>query len=394
VRKFHRWIAVFAVVAGLYYGTTGIVMQLMDLRALLNHAPATDPTMQAMRVGINGPPNFQVISEPDYAAQPLPPGFDFDTALATILQAGRSALGNAPFSYIDIRVQNGRPVGQIASGGRLFGFDAVTSASLGAPQPVIQPPLSLPSLRNTVKDYHRLRIYGRWALAFDLVVAAALLTLIATGMVLYFQLLRARGRLGKYALYWSGGGIWRSLHRLIGLIAALLLSVVALSGSVLAASSLGVAIRGGVRPGLTADVSAPLPDANLPAMLHTGVTAQKASNGNSPVKLLRLRFFAGMPQVVFVWGDDDVRQTAFNADTGRVAGLSEPGYPDPGVLFGWNVTQTAKRIHRGDVIGLSGRWMDLLTGAALLYLSVSGVIMYVELWRKRQQRGLQGFFWP
>ena len=369
-------------------------MQWMDLRALLGHAPATDPTMQAMRVGINGPPNFQVIREPDYAAEPLPDDFDFDAALATILAAGRTAIGDAPRSFIDFRVLDGRPVGQVATQGRLFGFDAATGAVLGEPAPVTQPPLSLPSLRNTVKDYHRLRTYGRWALVGDLVVAAAMLVIIATGLVVYARLLRARARTGRRALYWPAGGLWRSLHRLIGLVAALCLFVVAISGSVLAASSLGVAIRGGVRPGLTADVSSPLSDERLPAMLRTTLASHSALHANAPVRVLRLRLFAGMPQGVVVWGNEEVTQTAFNAATGRVAGLSEPGYPDPGVMFGWNVTQMAKQIHRGDFIGLPGRWMGLLAGLSLIYLSVSGFAMYFELWKRRRQRGLRAIFWP
>src|SRR5258706_7896280 len=133
MRRVHRWIAVFAVVAGIYYGSTGLLLQTMDLRALYSRAPATSPTMQSIRVGINGTPNFQVIREPDYAADPLPADFDFETALTTVVRGGRATIGNAPVSFLEFRVLDGERVGQLASQGQLFRFDATTGASLGAP---------------------------------------------------------------------------------------------------------------------------------------------------------------------------------------------------------------------------------------------------------------------
>jgi hypothetical protein len=34
-------------------------------------------------------------------------------------------------------------------------------------------------------------------------------------------------------------------------------------------------------------------------------------------------------------------------------------------LLGWQAHQIAKQVHRGDYIGLSGRWMDLAAGLSL-----------------------------
>jgi hypothetical protein len=79
MRTVHRFVAVFAVLIGLYIGSTGTLIQLLDLRALLSHAPASDPSMQAIREGHDGPPSFQVIVDSDYFGEPLPADFNFDT---------------------------------------------------------------------------------------------------------------------------------------------------------------------------------------------------------------------------------------------------------------------------------------------------------------------------
>jgi uncharacterized iron-regulated membrane protein len=397
MRTVHRWVAVLAVLFGLYYGSTGLFIQLIDQRALLSHAGASDPTMQAIRVGHDGPPNFQVIREPDYSAAALPGDFDFDAALPTVMQAGRAAVSNGPIAFLEFRMLNGRPVGQVASKGQLFGFDASTGAVLGVPSKVTLPPLSLPSFRNSVKDVHRLRTFGPWVMLVDLIAALALLVMIVTGLVVYFRLWRARARMKRAALYWSAGGWWRSLHRFVGLIAALFLIIVAISGGILASSSIGVnisaAIRGGARPGLTADVASPLVDGELAPLLHTTLSAYRSTTRDAAVKVIRLRHFAGMPQGVVITGGAETTQLVFNAISGRAVSESEPGYPDTGMPFGWQVTQIAKQVHRGDFIGVSGRWMSIFAGLSLLYLTISGVVMYFELWNRRRQRGSSGLFW-
>ena len=65
MRKVHRFLAVFAMFFGLYVGTTGTLIQLIDLKTLLSHAPASDPNLQSIREGYDGPPNFQVLGEGD-----------------------------------------------------------------------------------------------------------------------------------------------------------------------------------------------------------------------------------------------------------------------------------------------------------------------------------------
>jgi uncharacterized iron-regulated membrane protein len=149
-------------------------------------------------------------------------------------------------------------------------------------------------------------------------------------------------------------------------------------------------------PGMSADYSSPLPDAKLPVMLRTTISSYQASKGVTPIKVLRLRYFAGMPQgVIVAVGNDatDARQLVFNADTGKRASMTEPGYPDVVFPFGWEEHELMKQIHRGDIFGLPGRLMDVFAGLSLVFLSVSGLVMYVDLLRRRSRSGRKQLFW-
>jgi uncharacterized iron-regulated membrane protein len=397
MRKIHRFIAVFAVIFAIFIASTGVVLQTMDLQALLRHAPATDPTMQGIRAGIDGPPNFRVVRDSDYSARPLPADFNYDSALGTVIAAGRTALGDAPMSYVELRMVDGKPVGQVASRGRLYRFDATSGQRLGTASEIKLLPISTPSLRNSIKNVHRMQAFGGWAIAVDIVAGLLMCAMIFTGLALYLQLYRARHRMRRSALYWFAGDWWRTLHRGVSITAALFLTVIAVSGTTLAISSIGVvinqALQNGKRPGLTVDVSAPLASNELPRMLHTTLDAYHRARPGVAVRALRLRYFAGMPQGIILSADEDIRQLVFNAATGQPASLHEPGYPATGQTFGWQVDETAKQIHRGDYFGLSGRWMSLLSGLSLLYIAVSGTIMYLDLWKRRRKKGRRALFW-
>jgi uncharacterized iron-regulated membrane protein len=397
MRAVHRYIAVFVVLFAVYVSSTGLLTQTVDLQALLRRAPATDPTMQAIRVGQGGPPNFKVMRDPDYAAAAMPAGFDYDAALAKVTASARTALGDAPRSFVEFRMLDGRPAVRVASQGRIWPFDATTGAVAGATVPVTLAAMEQPSLRNQLKSFHRLGMFGPWAYALDLLMGLGLCAMMVTGAVMYVRMLTGRVRQGRYALYWSAGGWWRALHRTVGAVAVVFLSVLVLSGTFLAFNALAIninkALAHGKRPGLTADVSSPLTDAELPSLLHVTLGAYGRGHPGVPPRVVRLRYFAGMPQGVVITSGPEATQLVFNAATGQPASEAEPGYPQTGMPFGWRVGQIVKQIHRGDLIGLPGRVVAVLAGASLLYLAVSGVVVYLDLWRRRRKMGRPGLFW-
>ena len=114
-----------------------------------------------------------------------------------------------------------------------------------------------------------------------------------------------------------------------------------------------------------------------------------------PIKVLRLRNFAGMPQGVVIAGNGsgDAHQSAYNSMTGLPASEWEPGYPPTGYLTGWQFHETVKKIHRGDYFGITGRWFDLVTGLAIIFLPVSGGVMYYTMWIQRRRAGRKSLYW-
>jgi len=405
MRSVHRNIAFLVSVFALYLGITGTLIQITDLHTLWTHAPATDPNLQAIRESINGPPNYQVIADTDYSAAELPAGFGFEHALASGLRSATNMLGSTPVRYIEVRMAGNRPVIQVRFPSRLLAFDAVSGEELpdlarSHLDPTPPQSQGVPSIRTTIKGLHRMTAFGDRALYVNVTVGVGLCTLIFTGLVMYFRLLSARIRFRGPSPLWYAGGWWRTLHRGVAVIAALFVVLATLSGFMLAIDSLGhglfmANLKAGSGPPRTrfADVSSPLTNAELPAMLRTTMAAFRAGEPVAPIKVIRLRYFAGMPQGIIVSGNQDVRQLVYNAASGRRVSMTEPGYPATGQPFGWQEHQLMKQIHRGDWLGLPGRGMDLIAGLSLVFLSASGIAMYLDLWVRRRRGGRAGLLW-
>jgi uncharacterized iron-regulated membrane protein len=398
VRTVHRLTALFAGLIMLYMGVTGSLIQSIDLRTLHRHTPASDPNMQAIHESIYGPPNYLVITDSDYEAPPLPAGLDLATSLDKVLHASREIVGVAPLSFIELRMKAGRPVGQVKSGDRLLAFDVMTGAPAD-PVPIVNAATlrATPSQHNSIKNLHRLTTYGQWTICITLLFALALCVFLVTGLWLYFRLLAARARIGRRRLFWFSGGWWRTLHRVIAVAASVLVLVVALSGTWLAMDSIALEIylfvHHGNRSGVRVDESSALPDSQLQAMLRTTVESHAADRPEAPIKVLRLRYFAGMPQGVIVDGGKDTQQYVYNSLDGRKVSETEPGYPSTGFPFGFQIHQIAKQIHRGDYFGLTGRWLDLLAGLSIVFLAISGAVMYFNLWSQRRRGGRKSLLW-
>ncbi|MHB8284316.1 MAG: PepSY-associated TM helix domain-containing protein [Caulobacteraceae bacterium] len=406
LKSIHRGVTVFVVLFLLYLGGTGVMIQLIDMRSLATHASPFDPNVRAMREAFDGPGTYQVIATSDYVAEPLPARADLPAMFARVMAGARRDLGEAPLKFVELRMVDGRAVGQVNLGTSLRRFDANTGVTLGAaPLPLDEdtPPISQ---RNVFKNLHRMTTFGNWALWINIAVSIALATLIVTGTIMYAKLVIGRTRIGRKGLFWVAGGWWRSLHRAVSILAAVFLVVVTVSGAWLAVESLGLAMNiaamrsahssGGTPLGRLRrqdDGSAPLQDARLPAMLQTTLGAYRHAVPDGGLRVIRLRWYGGMPQGGVVTGEATARQLVYDAISGRRAYASAPGAPRSLFPFGWTTHQLAKSIHRGDYFGIPGRIMDLLAGLSMIYLSVSGIVMYVELWKRRAKSGRKQFLW-
>jgi hypothetical protein len=200
----------------------------------------------------------------------------------------------------------------------------------------------------------------------------------------------------------------RGIHRWVSIVAAIFVLYVAATGLMMAFDSVWTTAYmashglmpssggGGPPPALIQMFAndGTVADADLAPMLSTTLAAARITASDSqPPRVIRLRTYGGMPQGVVVTGDEVADQQVFNARTGEPAGLYEPGYPRTPMPLQWGVHETWKRLHRGDYFGLAGRWMDLMTGLSILFLTVSGCVMYLQLYRARGRLGRRALFW-
>ena len=402
VRPLHRAVATVIMVLAGYFAVTGLMIQAVDIGTIVRHAPADSPGMMAIRESLDGPPNFAVIRTSDYAAPALPAHFPFAaTALRALALARRGISPNAPLKFVEWRVVDRRPIWQGQFGDQVVRVDpAADTVHIVPPAP---PPKPVQSWHATLKSWHRLWALGDRMLWINALVGIGLMIMIASGLRLYFQLLSARHRMGRRGAFWRNGGWLRSLHRGIAIVAAVPLLVVSITGTLLSFDSFAFGIYrslhrselvgGFAPPGMVDDQSSPMSADEVPGMLTTTLQAFRRDHPATPIKVLRLRYFAGVPQGVIVTGGADVQQLVYNSHSGRRVGMSGPTYPFAGFPLGWQLHETIKRIHRGDILGLPGRLLDVAAGLSLAFLSISGLLMYVDLLRRRRKAGRKGLFW-
>jgi len=61
---------------------------------------------------------------------------------------------------------------------------------------------------------------------------------------------------------------------------------------------------------------------------------------------------------------------------------------------GTNIVGTLHHLHSGESFGPLGVFIATLSGLAMLFFCISGLWMYVQMWRNRAGRGLKpGWFW-
>jgi hypothetical protein len=397
-RFVHRTVATLIAVFCLYFGITGFITQSIDVATIVAGKPATSPNMKAIRESLDGPPSFAVIDAPDYDAPALPRSFDYQVGLQAVSDAARTTLAHeAAIKFVELRMMDGKPVGTVSVGDRFDTFDAVTGQML-ATRTKEHHGGQEASGHLMAKRWHRLWLLTDWMVWLNALVGVGLGVLIVTGLVMYFRLWRARAAAGRAGVFWSAGGWLKSMHRGVALVASVFLMVVAVSGALLSFDSFVLQIYRATHndrfpEGMNGDFSSPLRDSELQPMLKTTLAAYRRLESGRPIKVVRLRYFSGTPQGVIVSGGEETEQFVFNALSGAGMTTAEPGYPDMGFPFGWWEHEIMKKIHRGDIFGLPGRLMDLLAGLALIFLSASGIAMYLDLWKRRRGLGRKGAFW-
>jgi uncharacterized iron-regulated membrane protein len=334
-----------------------------------------------------------------------------------------------PLAWIELRMANGIPIGQAMVGTKLEAFNAQTGEPV-APVPPVDIPQGgrlPPSLRQKLKTLHR--FWNRQdapGVYVEFLAGLILWTLILSGLIMYFRLWSTRWRQGRPQPFWlTGGGLWRALHRVISVVAAVFLMWMAFTGTWIGfESSVGpvrrlfapkpVVFQGmpaqaaaGVQQGQQVgqlagpggrrrnpvDFILPLRDAEVREMTATTLASMQQLHPTLPIKAIRLRTYGQTKQGVVITGGDITNQYVFNADTGQPASLSEQGYPEGGFPFGTQVHENIKHLHSGDYFGIPARLMNLFAGFSLAFLSISGIVVYVDMWLKRRKGGRKSPIW-
>ncbi|MRW89862.1 hypothetical protein GJ699_07690 [Duganella sp. FT80W] len=390
MRTVHRILSIFAALLMLYLGGTGTLIQLEDLRALLTHAPEHDPVIQSIDEGRYGNGDFPAISQHDLTAAALPAATDFGAAFEAVLAAMHAGTAQAtPPNFVEVRMLEGRLAGQVKHGKQVRAYDVASGAAMATtPQGWIPMP---DSLRQSTKELHRF-----WSrrdvpgVYFELASGIVLWVLLISGYTMYYKLWKARAQMGRTQAFWMGGERWRALHRVVALAASVFLLAVAFSGTFLGFES---TYHTFVKMDFNHDPTTPMSDQQVRSMAAVTLREFRAAEPETPIKVLRVRIYGGMKQGLIVTGGASTRQLVYDTETGQPATLAEPGYPVSGFPFGTQMHEDIKHFHSGDLFGLPARFMNLLAGLALIFLSGSGVAMYVQLWRRRAQNGKRAWFW-
>ena len=399
MRNIHRILAIGACLVLLYLGVTGSWMTLIDLSTTLGGAPESDATMRSINEGKDGNADYAVLSAADYTAKPLPGALDVQRTMAAALPALRRLAPGAGATFVELRMAGDRPVVQARFGQQpMFGqgeyseniraVDAATGA--GVPAVDAAPMSPIPTTRQSLKEWHRFWTrHDKPAVYFELLSGIALWVLLITGLTLYFRLLKQRRKIKRPQMFWMTSDSWRGWHRGVSVTSAILLLVVAATGTWLGFESTWHTF---VPRSPHHDVPA-LSDDEVIRLAGATAAATRAATPGVPIKVVRVRDYWGMKQGVVVTDEKVTRQIVFDTATGRQVGLNEPNYPATGFPLGIGVHEFMKHLHSGFLFGWWARAFDLLAGLALVFLSGSGLWMYVEMYRKRLRSGRRGLFW-
>lgn len=208
----------------------------------------------------------------------------------------------------------------------------------------------------------------------------------------------------------------RKLHRWISAAAMALLAWVAITGTLLACLEVTVPYTGMLpsnypQPGpFQFDAKGPALDANaLEAQLLTALRAATTANQGAGITAvdIQLQGDVAAPHANVTLTGRDVQRFAFDAGTGAsLAPVATTSQVETiATATGRGRFQVAflrarpylhywlERLHRGNVIGISGQVMDILTGLSFIFLSVTGIVMYFQMLARRRKIGRPALFW-
>lgn len=179
---------------------------------------------------------------------------------------------------------------------------------------------------------------------------------------------------------------WREWHRWIGFPAALFLLFASVTGIMVAWYEFfgaDEALREANRK-LVSPVTLRSPAAAWSEPMARAFAGGAAALGAAPVDKVTIQFKGPAPTVEIFTGKPaggEDRKLVFDATTGRL--LKTESYVDKAFIH---------RLHSGEAFGDGGLVVAMLWGLALAVLTVTGIVIYVRMWRPNL-KGIERVFW-
>ena len=179
---------------------------------------------------------------------------------------------------------------------------------------------------------------------------------------------------------------WRKWHRWIGFPAALFLLWAAATGVLVAFTEFfgeDEALREATRDMISPVSVSSAATAWSEPIARAFATAATRANG-APVDKLEVQLKGPRPTVTMFTGKPqggEDRKLVFDARTGLL--LSEEAYADKPFLY---------RLHSGEAFGDGGLVVAMMWGLTLLVLTITGLLIYLKMWRPGQT-GVRKVFW-
>lgn len=179
---------------------------------------------------------------------------------------------------------------------------------------------------------------------------------------------------------------WREWHRWVAFPAALFLFYAGTTGVVVAVTEkFGEAER--LREA-TRDVVSPLRTASdeteWAVPLRRALDTARGEFPDAPIDKIEMQFKGDAPTVTLFTGKPEGgedRKLVFDLASGAL--VANETYADKPFLY---------RLHSGELYGDGGLVVAMIWGAALVWLSVSGLIIYLRM-RRASRTGLKRVFW-
>ena len=172
----------------------------------------------------------------------------------------------------------------------------------------------------------------------------------------------------------------RQIHRWVSLVAALFLLIVATTGVILQVQRLTGEDEDRDRD-VPTGVALPL-NAYAPMLAKTLEVAH-ARAPNLPIASIELQLAGDEPKGVVTFPGEPGRQITVDPRDGKL--LKDEEHEAESLIL---------RIHSGEILGEPGVVLGVFWGSALVLLSITGLIVYLELYRRRRKAsGKNGLFW-